>query len=87
MNDSVVVVSQQFLELNDTCESGHMPRLSQYCLETRLDLFYDDIYFPASDYYADTVLNQNIPLWLNSSSIPTDQAADIKTMLMESCIN
>ena len=62
-----VMASERFLELNDTCEIGYMPRLTQYCLETRLDSFYTDIYRPASDFYADTVVNQDIPMWLDSS--------------------
>ena len=88
MNDTNVRASQRFLELNDTCEIGSMPRLSSYCLETRLDLFYDDIYLPASNFYADTVIDQSIPRWLETSNITTDNAQSIENMLgSESCID
>ena len=87
MNDPEISASERFLDLNDTCEIGRMPRLSHYCLETRLDLFYDEIYLPASDFYADTVLNQDIPMWLDTSDIPPDDAASIKLMLTQPCVN
>ena len=88
MNDTNVRASQRFLELNDTCELGSMPRLSSYCLETRLYLFYDDIYLPASNFYADTVIDQSIPRWLETSNITTDNAQSIENMLgSESCID
>jgi hypothetical protein len=88
MNDTDVRASKRFMELNDTCEIGSMPRLSSYCLETRLDLFYDDIYLPASNFYADTVIDQSIPRWLETSNIPPDNAQSTKNMLdSEPCID
>lgn len=86
-NTSEVMASERFLELNDTCEIGYMPRLTQYCLETRLDSFYTDIYRPASDFYADTVVNQDIPIWLNSCNYTSDEAEYIQDYISQSCLD
>lgn len=71
-----ITASARFLELNDSCEIGDMPRLSQYCLEIRLGTFYRKVYEPASDYYTGTVVDQDVPRWLESQ-LPADQAQSV----------
>lgn len=87
MNDIVsngeVLASERFLALNDTCEIGNMPRLNQYCLEMKLasDSLYTNIYEPATNYYSDTVVNQDIPIWLNVSFPPEIKEGVLTTLL------
>ena len=75
-----VSASARFLALNDSCQIGDMPRLTQYCLETKLEMFYGKVYEPASDYYTDTVVDQDIPTWLESQLSASQANSVLQTL-------
>lgn len=84
VNSGEVNVSSRFLNLNDSCELGDMPRLSQYCLEANLrnnsilsDTVNNKIYIPLSNYYSGIVVDASTLQWLEASSIPTNQTQNI----------
>lgn len=90
INRSEVTATERFLNLSDTCELGNMPRLSHYCLEDRLrsnPLLCNDVnervYTPIANYYSGTVVDANIPEWLEATSIPPHQRHRIESTLMQ----